>query len=76
MKVRCYLREIRGRRPLRRIAADTGINRGTLSLVERGRMLPKDDWIERMEEAYGAPFDDWYPAAARRVLELDDEKPQ
>lgn len=73
MRVRCYLREIRGRRSLRTIAERADVNRGTLSAIETGRTLPKDAWIEGMEAAYGAPYEDWYPALTRRALELDDE---
>ena len=76
VRVRCYLREIRGRRSIRRLAIATGVNRGTLSMVDRGRMLPRDEWIEPMEDAYGAPFADWYPALAVRCLELDEEEPE
>lgn len=73
MRVRCYLREIRGRRGLREIAEAAGVNRGALSTIERGHTLPKDEWIEQMEAAYGAPFEQWYPALVARVLELDEE---
>ena len=75
MKVRCYLREIRGRRGLRAVAKAAGVDRGTLSMIERGRMLPKDPWIEGMEAAYGAPFEEWYPPLTVRSLELDEEQP-
>ena len=73
MRLRCYLREIRGRRGLRQIAEACGVNRGTLSSIERGHTTPKDEWIDAMEAAYGAPFADWYPPLAVRVLELDLE---
>jgi transcriptional regulator with XRE-family HTH domain len=72
VKVRCHLREIRGRRGLREISEACGINRGLLSRVETGRVLPQDNWIEAMEMAYGAPFADWYPPLTIRVLELDE----
>ena len=75
MKARCYLRTIRGRRSLAQLAALAGINKGTLSMIERGRMLPKDAWIEAMENAYGVPFEEWYPALTVRALELDEEEP-
>jgi transcriptional regulator with XRE-family HTH domain len=71
--MRCYLRTIRGRRGIRAIAEQCGVNRATLSTIETGRTLPKDEWIEAMEAAYGAPFADWYPPLAVRVLELDVE---
>jgi transcriptional regulator with XRE-family HTH domain len=74
VKVRCYLREIRGRRPLRDLAEASGVNRGTLSTIELGRRLPKDEEIEPLEQAYGQPFEHWYPAAVTRALELDEER--
>lgn len=73
MKVRCYLREIRGRRPLKEIAAAAEVNHGTLSMIERGRLLPKDEWIEPLEAAYGQPFERWYHELVRRALEPDEE---
>ena len=60
MRVRCHLREIRGRRALRDLAEDARINRGTLSLIERGRLLPADKQIESLERAYGRPIGEWY----------------
>jgi transcriptional regulator with XRE-family HTH domain len=74
VRLRCYLRDIRGRRSLRRIADAAGVDRGTLSTIERGRAVPKDEWIDAMEAAYGAPFAEWYPALTVRVLELDEEE--
>jgi transcriptional regulator with XRE-family HTH domain len=73
VRVRCHLREIRGRRGIRQIAELCGVPRATLSTIETGRSLPKDAWVEPMEQAYGAPFADWYPALTVRVLELDEE---
>ena len=76
MVVRCYLREIRGRRSIRKIAEASGVNRGTLSAIERGHVVPKDEQVEPMEAAYGAPFEEWYPPLVCRVLELDEEEPR
>lgn len=75
MKARCYLREIRGRRSLKQLAERAGINHGTLSMIERGRMLPKDEWVDAISQAYGEPFEKWYPALVVRSLEPDDEEP-
>ena len=61
MKLSCRLREIRGRRSLRDLADAAGINRGTLSMIETGRALPKDEWLEAIERVYGAPPEEWYP---------------
>jgi transcriptional regulator with XRE-family HTH domain len=75
VKARCYLRELRGRRGLREIAKQCGVNAGTLSTIETGRSLPKDKWIDAMEAAYGAPFSKWYPEILVRGLEPDDADP-
>ena len=74
MKLRSYMREIRGRRSLRDLADAAGVNRGTLSLIELGRQLPKDDWVEGIERAYGAPLEQWYHQLVVRVLEPDEEQ--
>ena len=65
VKVECYLRAIRGRRPLREVAEAAGVNHGTLSAIENGRQLPPEKKIAGMELAYGKPVHDWYP---RHVL--------
>lgn len=75
MRVRCYLREIRGRRSLRAIAETSGINRGSLSTIERGTRLPTDDQVEQLEQAYGVPFEQMYHRQVIRVLEPDEEVP-
>ena len=72
MRVPCRLREIRGRRPLRDIADQAGVNRGTLSMIELGRMLPKDEQIPGLEHAYGRPVEDFY--SPRVLLALADDE--
>jgi len=75
VKVRCALRAIRGRRPLSALAAETGINAGSLSLIENGRLLPRDAWVSKLESAYGAPKEEWYPVELWAVFtfpERDD----
>lgn len=66
MRVTCRLREIRlGMTPtptLRAMADDVGIHAGTLSRIEHGRMLPTDDELRRIEQAYGVPRDAIYAA--------------
>jgi ribosome-binding protein aMBF1 (putative translation factor) len=76
MKLRCYLREHRGRRSIRDIATAAGIekNAGMLSRIEQGRMLPPDSVVAVLEEAYGVKVTEWYPPAVLLVLELDDER--
>jgi hypothetical protein len=78
VRVICHLREIRGKRGMREISEAAGddkggFNRGTLSMLERGRMLPKDEWVPRLEHAYGAPVTQWYPAAVLLVIQADEE---
>lgn len=57
----CQLRILRGDRSLRQVETETGIARGNLSRIERGREFPPDKHIAALEEAYGAPWRDWYP---------------
>jgi transcriptional regulator with XRE-family HTH domain len=68
MRLACRLREIRQKRGLsiREMEAVSGIDRAYLSQVERGTMLPRDEWVHRLERAYGAERSSWYipPAGA------------
>jgi len=73
VKIACHLREIRGRRSLRDLAELAGVNRGTLSMIENGRMLPKDDFLEGIERAYGAPPEAWYPPRVLLAIIAHDE---
>jgi transcriptional regulator with XRE-family HTH domain len=78
VRVPCFLRQIRGARPIRDVEADCGISRGYLSLYERGRAFPSDDQVPLLEEAYGAPAPEWYPPAVLLLIErdhADDEVP-
>jgi hypothetical protein len=70
------LREIRGRRPLRALEAESGIGRGYLSEIETGHRLPRDEWIEGMERAYGAPMTDFYPPEILIVLRYPEAEPE
>ena len=76
MRVPCHLREIRERAQLgiRDIAETSGINRGTLSMLELGRMLPKDDQIPALERAYGKPIQEWYPPQVLLAITVDDQE--
>lgn len=56
---------MRGERTLREIAEQSGVGQAALSQIERGLMLPKDDDVEQLEEAYGLPISEWYD---RRTL--------
>jgi hypothetical protein len=77
VKVRCYLRHHRGRcslRDLTTIAGVKGLNPGALSLIEQGRLIPRDSWIPSMEAVYGVPRTRWWPREVLTVLELDDRE--
>ena len=77
MRIACLLRELRKARDLsiRDVERMTGNSRTDLSKVERGRMLPRDDWLVAMEHAYGADPSGWYMppegAIAGVVIESD-----
>ena len=73
MRVRCRLRDLRGDRSLREVAEAAGVNRGELSKIENGRLLPRDEWLERIEQAYGAPPHDWYPDYQLLQFEHDED---
>lgn len=75
MIVRCRLREIRGDRTLAAVAAaipeDERIGKGQLSLIEQGRLLPRDRWLPALEVAYGAPRASWYAPEELLVFQAD-----
>lgn len=71
MRLVCHLRTIRGKRSLRDIAEASGVDRGTLSRIERGQQLPlSEEQTEKIEGAYGAPIEDWY--SKRGLLALQE----
>lgn len=74
MRVRCHLRELRGKRSLRELAEAAGINHGTLSQIERGRMLPADGQLYAIGKAYGAPPTEWYSELALLAIQEDGEE--
>ena len=55
----CRLHELRGDRSLTTVQQATGINRGTLSQLERGERLPRPAQVAGLERAYG-PRERWY----------------
>jgi transcriptional regulator with XRE-family HTH domain len=69
VKVARHLKEIRGKRSLRDVAEDAGINYGILSGIERGRTLPSPKQLDGIERAYGVPPHEWYPGEVLRVIE-------
>jgi hypothetical protein len=79
MRLRCYLREIRGTRPLRELVElckeqDVKVNAGELSRIENGIALARDDQLPALVAAYGANVDDWYPDLVLLAIESDDAK--
>lgn len=72
MRLRCFLRTIRGERPLREIARIANVNPGELSRIENGSAVPRDEVIPTLEQAYGALFPDWYPRTVLVALETED----
>lgn len=71
MRVECYLRGIRGDRSLSEISELCGVNRGHLSMLERGRWFPPDRDLPAIESAYGATAAEWY--SPRLLLELQHD---
>jgi hypothetical protein len=55
------------------------IHRGDLSRLERGRLLPPDEWVPLLEAAYGAPQSSWYTpppgTVAGVAIERDESRP-
>lgn len=73
MHVPCHLREIRGKRPIAEIERASGVHRGTLSLLERGRLLPMEKHVEGLERAYGVPVHEFWPSYVLAVITRDAE---
>ena len=74
MRLNCRLREIRGKDSLRDYSTATGINRGQLSLIELGRLLPKDEWLPALERVYGQPRTAFYDASGLLAIQADPEE--
>jgi transcriptional regulator with XRE-family HTH domain len=72
VRLSCRLREIRGKRTIAEVASAAGVNEGELSKIERGLALPRDEWLEGLELAYGAARHDWYPPALLLHLQGDE----
>jgi transcriptional regulator with XRE-family HTH domain len=56
LKAVCHLREHRGTRKLREIAEQTGISVPTLSMLERGRMVPTDTELTTLANVLKTPW--------------------
>lgn len=61
---RCRMRALRGKTSLRAFEQQTGIDRGDLSKIERGRLLPLPKHVPALEAAYG-PRAEWWTADVR-----------
>jgi transcriptional regulator with XRE-family HTH domain len=73
LRLACRLRVLRGDRSIRQIEATSGINRGVLSRIEHGRLLPEDELVPVLEAVYGAPACEWYThPAALLAIQADD----
>lgn len=72
LKLVCHLRGIRGDRPITEIQEASGINRGTLSQIERGIMLPLDRQVASLEAAYGARVEAWYTPRGLLAIQEDE----
>lgn len=71
MKLICHLRTLRGDRRLADVSAEAGVPIGQLSQIERGHLLPRDEWVPRLAAAYASEPADWYPANALRAISED-----
>ena len=74
MRVTCMMRGLRGDRSLTEVEDETGINRGTLSQIERGILLPLDRHVVILERVYG-PRAGWYPPEVLVELQRGDGEP-
>lgn len=73
LAITCYFREARGERSLTDVERASGINRGTLSLIEHGRLLPTDKQVEPLELAYGWPITRLYSPLALLAAQEDED---
>ena len=72
MRVRCFLKEIRGPASMRSIAEAAGVNAGELSRIEQGTALPRDEDVPALERAYGKSIAEWYPPLVLLAVEFED----
>lgn len=72
MRLACRLRELRGSKPLKQMARETGINRGYLSRYETGKELPRDHHVAQLQWHYGGSPASWYTPHV--VLEVTDDQ--
>lgn len=72
MRLVCHLRVIRGGRPLRVLAVASGVDKGSLSRIERGVALPTDAQVPGLQRAYGVAAHHWYEPAALLAIQQDE----
>lgn len=72
MRLVCHLRALRGERTLLELAAVAHVSEGDLSKIERGIALPRDDQLDALEQAYGAPRYEWWPPQVLVALSGDE----
>ena len=74
MRLSCSFREVRvfDRKSIGEVAEVAGIHRGTLSLIERGRLLPTEEQIPKLELAYGRSIEKLYSPLALRAVQEDE----
>jgi transcriptional regulator with XRE-family HTH domain len=71
MRLRCFMRELRGERSITEASQATGCARGEISMFERGHSLPHADQVPRLTRFYGVGPDGWYPRGVLGVLYPD-----
>lgn len=70
MRVRTFLRGLRGDRSINEVVRLTGLAKGEVSMFERGHSIPRGPQVEAMLPVYGDPSG-WYPAGVQAVLYPD-----
>jgi hypothetical protein len=60
-------------RTLAALSKLSGVAPAYLSQIETGRLLPRDEWIEGMERAYGLEYGRWYGKTQTLVALGDGE---
>lgn len=70
MRLRTFLRPLRGDRSITDVCEATGIARGWISMFERGHAVPSAEQATAMVAIYGPP-ETWYPRGVLDIL-VDD----
>lgn len=78
MRLPNRLPQLRGERTITDIANATGIARPYLSQIERGLLMPRDEWLPALENAYGESVATWYETwlihgdGGRMLIKIED----